>query len=224
MLRASQIHGFDANHRVLTAAFHDSEAQSADVTATNAYTFTSKSLGAKPGGKLVIVATLSRLQTTGTIASCSIGGVAATKVAELVDTAAFSTHIAYWALWVENVTSANIVAVVQTDTSFRCAIMVFTIEGARSMFPRASGTSTASPTAPSVGIGPGGCIIAVATMNDSGTAAWTGGPTEVADFQGENTYSGALLNSTAWAQITATATWTGGAPTAFGGLAAAWMD
>ena len=138
------------------------------------YTFSSESFGAADAGRY-IVATVSARKSGGatTLASVTIGGVSATIVEQINNTASHCNNAAIAIAKVPTGTSGDIV-VTWNDPMVRCTLGVYRLVGIDSPTPADSSTSTANDPTYALDVPAGGAAIGVALTADANSCTWSG--------------------------------------------------
>lgn len=171
------------------------QAPAIDLSDATTYTFSSQNLGTASADRYIIVATASRgLGATRSISSATIGGVSATKVAEVANTGGGNTSTTCLLIAAVPSGTTGDVAITYDSGMLRCGIGMWAATALTSATPTDTATSTADdPTESTLDVNAGGFAIAVGYTANQATTTWTG-LTEKYDAQdlGEGiTHSGA---------------------------------
>ena len=166
MLALNHLVGFNASRR---PAVIDYRASSNDTVNRSVYTFTAQDIGAAQTDRIVAVAAYA---TGGGAISCTIGGIAATKTADLFDAGIF------WAI-VPTGTTASIVITLASGTAHNCQIGVWRIVDYINPLPfhsLASFGSGSSRTTDSIAVNipSGGVAIYFGNRLGTTTVIWSG--------------------------------------------------
>jgi hypothetical protein len=197
--------------------------QSATSTAdTNAYTFSSQSLGDAASDRYIIVSAVARKAgATFTLSSITIGGVSATIVRQVTNTVTNSNAAAIVIANVPTGTTGDVV-VTWSTTVLRCAIGMWRATGLTSATEHDASTSTAADPTYAIDVPAGGFAIAAGLTAAATTAVWTG-LTEKFDSTLETfvTYTGAS-DEFATTQTNLTVTMDFGSANESAGVFASW--
>ncbi len=153
---------------VITRTFTASAASATDLTTYNEAAFQGLSIGAVTGGRKVVAVFVARSATaSGTLSSCTIGGVAATCT-----TLSFSNNsaVAIAVADLETGTTADVFPTWSVGMA-RCAVAVYAMFGASSGTPTATGGDTTDAFTYSLTCGAGSVVFGGAT--DAGTTSFT---------------------------------------------------
>lgn len=186
-----------------TIAYASTAVSTSDLTT---YTFSGQGIGTAAANRKVVVAT-SALSAGGaprTVASLTVGGVAATLVKQVNAASGNYPSLEIWQAVVPTGTTGDIV-VTWDNGAVRCGIGVWAVYGAKSA-AHDTGSSTASPLADAAFVVPtNGVGLAAAMSGSSATYTWTN-MTERYDgtVEGGMTHSGADTSTAGTQAITAT--------------------
>lgn len=163
-----------------------------DGTQATTYTFANQNLGAADASRMIVVAVMAATTVTAA-SSCTIGGVTATKIAEL--SAAVSGHYqlsTIYAAMVPSGTAGDIVVGFSQD-QYSCAISAYRITGRTTAAAFATNSSgTATPYSTTVNVPAPGFVIGCVSINSGASAtSWTAGVTADADAAVGSRYSSA---------------------------------
>lgn len=197
--------------------------QSATSTAdTNAYTFSSQSLGDAASDRYIIVTAIARKAGAAfTLSSITIGGVSATIVRQVTNTVTNSDTAAIVIANVPTGTTGDVV-VTWSTTVLRCAIGMWRATSLSSATEHDASTSTAADPTYAIDVPAGGFAIAAGLTAAATTVTWTG-LTEKFDSTLESfvTYTGAS-DEFATTQTNLTVTMDFGSSTESAGVFASW--
>lgn len=147
-----------------------------DGIATNdasSHTFTSRSFGAAAGDRYIVVGVVSRSANAASISSVTIGGVSATEVNQIRNSAdGFSTLAGMFIAAVPTGISGT-VAVSYSTTMIRSAIVVWRLVGSTGVVA-AHGTGTGAVLETSMNVPAGGVACAIVYNHVAATATWAG--------------------------------------------------
>lgn len=193
-------------------------------TSTNAvaiHDFGSQNLGAAASDRWIVVAMMCRASTTTAIsATVTVGGIAATVVAETASLTLQATYTALAIVAVPTGTTGN-VTVTYSRAVVRGACSLWRLTGYTSMTPTDTGIGTGNPVSTSLDVSALGTGFGCTYSELNATCTWAG-LTEIADaFLGANAYSVASLTSASTQTLSASATWTSGSEVA--GAFASWV-
>lgn len=178
------------------------------------FTFTAVPIGVASADRIVIIALM--YQAVGAIASMTIGGISAAKVANVANG---TSLVDFWAAAVPLGTTANVVLGSGSGTNPRLCISSYSLYGVLSPTPFATATDITSPYNAALSFG-ANCVAIAAFLNAATTTeTWTGITEDVDAINSNVNYSSASaqdLNTSVAINVTPSSVSTGAL------VAAAW--
>jgi hypothetical protein len=190
----------------LLNSFFGAEAEVAYLTAvedgSNAttYTFSDIDFGVASADRRIIVGVIGRASSaearTITAASCTIGGVAPSKVVEVAGGTDVNDTVTLLIATVPTGTTGQEVVIVWSDSMNRCAIAVWAATGLASNTATDTATSTASPPSGTIDVPAHGFVVVMASSTTTTSCTATGYTERFDAVIESHTYSGGDYSAT----------------------------